>query len=231
MKNIKMFGMAMFAVLFCVGFSACSKDEPQTNPGNEKKLNSIMAYGETGNFTYDSKNQLIATKFGSSVYYCSWGKDNFTAAGNYRYYNFTISGGLFMKAIEDDGSVAHTFFYNADNKLISLDKNSLTWDGNTLLNVFDNERIRAEFTYGNTTCKGYFPIAILIPDELGMDTQDFFYALPEYWGMETNKLPIKVSALHQSGDISYTFTEDGYVESCTLLDSYGRAKTFRFTWK
>ena len=52
-----------------------------------------------------------------------------------------------------------------------------------------------------------------------------FIAHPELIGIKTKNLPNKIIGINDNGNkdiysIDYTFTNDGYIESCTIQDDY-----------
>ena len=65
---------------------------------------------------------------------------------------------------------------------------------------------------------------------------DFLMAHPEMVGLKTNQLVSMIKDDDSTREFYYTFTEDGYLESCTehytTPGGYeGRMRVHKFTWK
>lgn len=270
MKTFRMFGMALFAVLMCVNFAACSSsgdDEPEVNEEgivtNEKKLIEMKMNEEgeeiTWTFSYDEKGRLTAIKgieidtefddqgtftrnltWGDGIIFYKNGHDNIT---------FTLLNGLITSAESKDGDLTDaTFTYNSSKQLITFKDeqdydtyiNNYTWEGGKLTKITDEDGDVIQLSYNNKTCKGYFPI-IAFGDDM-VDDNEFFAAHPELIGMRTNQLPSKAYAKwgdeEETTEFSYTFTNDGYIESCTakyIWEDYDGTYTdiviYTFKWQ
>ena len=246
MKTFRFFGMALFAVLMCVNFASCSSsddDEPEVDNEsgvvtNGKKLIEMKMDEEreqiTWTFSYDDKNRLTAikeveidTEFDyqyTSTCNLTWGDGIIFHKNDRRNIIFTFSNGLITSAESEDGDLSDaTFTYNSSKQLITFKDeqdydiyiSNYTWENGKLIKITDEDAYVTQISYNNKTCKGYFPFMALMGD----DTV-FFAAHPELIGMRTNQLPSKAYAKwedeEETTEFSYTFTNDGYVESCTV---------------
>ena len=223
-----------------------SDDEPEVENEsgvvtNAKRLAEMKMDEEgediTWTFSYDEKGKLTTIKgieidsefdhqgtftrnltWGDGIIFYKNGHDNIT---------FTLSNGLITSAESEDGDLTDaTFTYNSSKQLITFKDeqdydiyiNNYTWEDGKLTKITDEDGDVIQLSYNNKTCKGYFPV-IAFGDDL-VDDNEFFAAHPELIGMRTNQLPIKAYAKwgdeEEITEFSYTFTNDGYVESCTV---------------
>ena len=235
--------MVFLTVLMCANLASCSKDELGPNGGNnEKKISEMVMYGKLITYSYDNNKRLIKTdkENGDRVYECTWVGNVFraTSADSYSY-SFITQEGLFMQGESLRYGEDFSFTYNASGRLAEMlyGERTLifTWDGDKLMHIMDADGdIRCRFSYnGAKASKGFFPITSLLGETLEMDTKDFFHVMPEYFGMSTKQLPCKITDTSKDpeGDITYTFTKDGYVESCIITDKYGNQEVMSLNWK
>lgn len=222
--------MAIFAIIMSVNFTACSsEDDPTISDNgiitNEKKLvavNESSTYGKVSvTFSYDSKDRLSKI---IRIYSSNNNKDESTWVwGN----NTIMSDNDIFNLSE--GHVVSTewkeFKYNSSNQLISYgstDPSVITWENGKMMSYG-----QTTFYYDGKTCsKGYFPLispAIFYMINCGAGYYDddeigLFMAHPELCGIRTKQLPNKVKG-YEDITLDYTFTKDGYIESCTLKTS------------
>jgi len=245
MKTFRMIGMAMFAVLMCVNFAACSgsdNDEPEVDKEsgvviNEKKLVEMkIDEGIIIAFTYDDKDKLVSAK-GTEIYNGKsyiytynyiWGNNIIKHDG----LTFTLADGLIQSTdSSDDKDLSDaTFTYNSSKQLTSFKDNynesisTFVWSNNKITKkTYESEWWNENTTieYSDKTCKGYFPLMAWGDDMI--DDNPLFLAHPELVGMRNNLLPIKIYSSSKNSEctteISYTFTKDGYIESCTSKET------------
>lgn len=147
MKTFRMIGMALFAVLMCVNFAACSSDddEPETNEEgvvtNEKKLVEMTETGDTYTyigkyeFSYDSKGRLEQVIYKSQnkkngttteteIIEYTWG-DNaiYTRRRDYIDITYSLTKDIVTKMTEkipDGISVIYNLSYNNSKELTKI---------------------------------------------------------------------------------------------------------------
>lgn len=258
MKTFRFIGMALFAILMCVNFAACSSgdDEPETNEEgvvtNEKKLveMKMVEDGEsiTYTFSYDEKSRVTTVKIVEvdtdydetdtyTVNY-TWGDGIIMGSGSGTNEAYTLKDGLITSAELDDkydDETDYSFTYNLSKQLVKMNikeyayqtyttTNTYTWSNNRITMMESEDEWSNEtskVSYGNKTCKGYFP--------LGAYGVHFNLAFvhPELLGMRTNQLPSQIytkwdsewDSEEDTEDITYSFTNDGYIESCTIKET------------
>ncbi|MBQ8421124.1 MAG: hypothetical protein IJX11_02560 [Bacteroidales bacterium] len=219
MKTLRMFGMAMMAVLMGVGFTSCSKDDnPDGNEdfSNEKKLVKLVAKDdesgkdlEVFTFKYDDKGRLTEST-------CSFD------FGEYAWTNhYTWSDNVIM--IDDEYAVAlengrvksnsgdETFTYNDSNRLTKYDTTTITWDGDKIKTISSYVGSNLSFTYGEPLKKGYCP---LIP-YLIFQYDNLSMAHPELLGVRTKQLPTMIGGIL----LTYEFDKEGYITKIYLNQS------------
>ena len=127
MKTFRMVGIALMAVLMCVGFSSCSEEEI-SNPNGKKVVKITYSTENNSNsqaieFNYDNKGRLIeavaSQSFNNqtedySVQYI-WGDDVIETTEGYIY---TLSDGL----IQSDGDDYYT--YDQSGRLVEYGNDS-----------------------------------------------------------------------------------------------------------
>lgn len=230
-----MFGMALVAVLISVNFAACSSENDPTEEKEEvisqtKKIVEIKRTDAKGSsvFSYDEKNRLIKYECGESPFDYTWG-NNVIIKGNTTYY------------LKDDLIIKHSYegrlIYNSFNQLItygledghSISTGSYIWEnGNVTEATVMHYNIK--INYSNKTCKGHFPLMAVALFENNINYPQGYYeytalymAHPELVGIKTKNLPNKISTFNDSMEtvclIEYTFTQDGYIESCTVEET------------
>ena len=252
--------MALVAILLCVNFTSCSKDDDPTEETEEggivvsgKKLAKIVgtgsdeagSYSEMYTFNYDSQGRVVQAVSSyeddgykdTRSYQFVWGDDAIKvncADGSGSSLTFNLNDQLVRNS--DDGD---SFLYNSSNRFAKGIYGSnyvvtATWDGDKIVSISRSENGYKEdltFKYGNSCKKGYFPlIAMTIQDNLEFCL--LFMAHPEIAGMRTSQLPT-----------SSTVTEDylGETETSTITYEFDKegyiskiktsSDTYTLTWK
>lgn len=276
MKVFRLLGMAMIAIMVCVNFTACSSDDEiiKDDDGvitSEKKLVEMKetydGHVDVMAFSYDSKGKLITVvekdndDNSSEITNITWGKNTVVEFFNNDKdaITYSINDGLVRTGLDDEGQ-NYSFAYNSSKQLTTYLSNpndkyesrtmTLTWENGKITKMADydihNEKV-LEFTYGNQTCKGYFPLMVLMVD----DDFRLMLAHPELIGMRTTQLPSQsYSKDVQKGEhyddnfketykyeniseetIKYTYklAGDGYVESVTMIET--DVKTYKHSFQ
>lgn len=241
MKTFRFVGIALFAVLLCVNFTSCSEDEPEgSGTTSAKKL--VAAHLYDGSlvivYSYDKQGRLIKSESEVRTYHYTWPDGAFTIERNGKGKKILpINNGL-LERLNDGGQMLYDLTYNASKKLSVVRvrdtyhnwKKSCFWDGDKLKQIDES----VEFTYSGKTCKGYSPMHVYVCGDYLFDF-DFAMALPEMVGLKTNQLVSMIKDDYSTTEFSYTFTEDGYVESCTehrtTLEYGDRTMVHKFIWK
>ena len=231
--------MALAAILLCVNFTSCSKDDDPTEETEEggivvsgKKLAQIVGTetSEDGSysgtyayvFNYDSQGKLVQAVYSEEDdmykdtrgYQFVWGDDaikvnRVDGSGSSLTYNLNDK----LVRNSDNGD---TFSYNSSNKfakgIYEYDYVVTTiWDGDKLVSISRDEE-DVTLKYGNSCQKGYFPlIATTIQDNPEFSL--LFMAHPEIAGIRTSQLPTNV-----------TVTEDysGETETSTITYEFDK---------
>ena len=234
---------------------------------NQKQLMQIkMVDSETitWDFTYDSKGRLIsinhAEKYNGrterDITNYIWGNNTIIAEDDNSTRTYTLDNNL-VKSINDtddySGWSNATFTYNSSNQLIAVQNtytdgtsvDAYTWNNGRITKLtytengsYYSEEDVYEYTYSGKTCKGYFPL--YSPS----DNDDIFYVHPELIGLRCSQLPDQVYSkddyYEETSKYSYTFDKDGYVESCTVVNTEKNLSDnttdtdttiFTFTWE
>lgn len=106
-----------------------------------------------------------------------------------------------------------------------------TWDDGVLSKlsfyVFGREYLY-KFSYNDNFCKGFNPMFCSMLE----CSDNLLLVHPELIGARTSSLPIKKRAVQNSIIYEYEFDSEGYIKSCTLLDSYDEEpETYEFVWE
>jgi hypothetical protein len=239
-------GMAIAAVLFSVGLTACGGDDDVVEPvvdesgvvNNLKKLTCVKYYSKddgdgytyniTYNMEYDATGKLssvvVTEKDDESVEHMnssySWSSGLITMDGEYKIYldNNLVSEG-------DD----EYYFYDSNNKIIRVkdkyDNFQFTWSGERLVKVVENDEYQASISYSGKTCTGH---CVVIWDKAFefCGEEELLYAHPELFGIYTSELPSKIEETYIGTNSEYTyectyeyqyeFTKDNYVSGVTV---------------
>ena len=271
MKTFRLIGMALLAVCVSFASCSDDDEPSKNDDGvitNQKQLMQIkMVDSETitWDFTYDSKGRLIsinhAEKYNGrterDITNYIWGNNTIIAEDDNSTRTYTLDNNL-VKSINDtddySGWSNAIFTYNSSNQLIAVQNtytdgtsvDAYTWNNGRITKLtytengsYYSEEDVYEYTYSGKTCKGYFPL--YSPS----DNDDIFYVHPELIGLRCSQLPDQVYSKddydEETSKYSYTFDKDGYVESCTVvnteknlsdntIDTYTTVFTFTWEW-
>ena len=249
MKTFRVIGIALFAVLFCINFTSCSEDEPGgSGTTSAKKLVAATLYNGSLVivYSYDKQGRLIKSESEERTFHYTWPDGAFTIE-RYGYGKriLPINNGLLERLYDDE--MRYDLTYNASKKLSVVRDTYLNremscfWDGNKLKQIdinymnHDYNDKSVEFTYSGKTCKGYSPMHVFVCEDYLFDF-DFTMALPEMVGLKTNQLVSMIKDDYSTTEFSYTFTEDGYLESCTEHRTTPNGyrdwtRVYKFIWK
>ena len=238
--KFKMIGMAMIAVLMTINFVSCSKEHPDGDLSNEKKLVKVSNNGTISNFAYDSKGRLTTISnvdfsgFHWNDLQFAWSDDSIMVCfidyahgdGDDSYsYTLTLKDGLVSKSSNGD-----TFAYNDSGRITQWYSYGLDhivrWDGDKVVNIVIGDTSYT-YTYGGISCsKGYFailPLYIAFHNISGR----LFMAHPEIAGMQTKHLPTTIN----NWPITYEFDKDGYISEIKLHSGGDYVELFTLTWE
>lgn len=263
MKTFRLIGMALLAV--CANFMACSSDDDEITKDddgvitNQKKLVEMKMTTNsetvTSELSYDTKGRLVSIthteKYGSNtdrdITNITWGENTVTESENGESLTYSLTDGLIRTGSDTDGK-DYSFVYNSSKQLTTyqygrkndLNTRTLTWDNGKITKIVysdnhDDDEI-SEITYGNQTCKGYFPLMVLMVE----DDFKLMIAHPELVGMRYTQLPSQITDKSDNREYkeeyTYKLDKDGYVESCTIKETSiknGNTKTYttNYTFK
>ena len=260
MKTFRLIGMALLAIVMCANFTACSSDDDEITKDddgvitNEKKLVEIKEAYEDGTnvmtLSYDSKGKLISIvekdsySSESDIINITWGENTVRESSKGESITYSLNDGLVRSGSESDGR-DYSFAYNSSKQLTTYqysdkyDSNTrtLTWENGKVTKITYNKDI-SEIAYSNQTCKGYFPLMVLMVE----DDFKVILAHPELIGMRYTHLPNQIT--YKDGyeeykeEYTYKLNKDGYVESCTIKETKTRngntdtyTTTYTFKWE
>lgn len=275
MRTFRLIGMALIAVLISVNFTACSSDDDEIIKDDdgvvtsEKKLMEMKetydskddVHVDVMTFSYDSKGKLITVvqkcsdDNSSDITNITWGENTFKESSNGEYTTYSINDGLVRTGLESNGR-DYSFAYNSSKQLTTYqygDKDgdtttrTLTWENGKVTKMTYEDDEPSTITYGNQTCKGYFPLIVLMVED------DFkaMLAHPELIGMRATQLPTQSHSKEvQKGEhyddyfketykyenikeettkFTYKLTTDGYVESVTMEET--DIETYKYSFQ
>lgn len=238
--------MALVAILLCVNFTSCSKDDGPTEEPEEggvvvrgKKLIKITGTYkgevETYSFNYDNNGRLIKAEYKEDTYTESyqfiWG-DDVIKVSRVNGSSFTLNLNNKLVRNSDNGA---TFSYNSSNKFIKGKDNyneiNVIWDGDKLVSISDQDA-DATLTYDNKSCKkGYFPLSASM---IGFCSEMLFMAHPEIAGMRTTQLPSSITWVDRyetdARTLTYEFDNEGYISKINIKVG-SNTYPFTLTWK
>ncbi len=228
MRTLRKFGMALFAVLVCTNFAACSSDDDTASNGVGGKKMSKLVYEnyssytietETMTFDYDVDGKLVLAScndYDNRIFEFNWSDDmieRICLNDNYSPRCYILKNNLVQKEkVKADFDFGDRFVYNGANRLEQWTEpstlyeytytTSATWDGDKLMSITTkkgNQIIEKEtITYGGRCSAGYNPLILYL-----FYGDELFYAHPELLGLRNNQLPISVTTeSYYSGDKS-----------------------------
>lgn len=228
MKQFRLLGMTLVALIMSVGLVACSSSDNDDNNGDggnsPKKLTKVISsYGgghETAIFfSYDTNGKLKSYNDGENTYTFNWSDDIVT---------FTNTDGKTETCYIADNLIRNStvyntnYYYNDNNKLTNIKTkyytDSVKWDGDKITEQY------YIFSYSGKTCKGFNPVIL--------ELKNLFYgnywlsACPELIGAKSNQLPDGFKYKNndnKEAKISYTFDSEGYVTEFTIQFYYNGA--------
>lgn len=238
MKTFRLIGMALLAIMLCVNFTGCSKENPTDDETltKPKKLIGMKEIDYSGThiweFSYDSKDRLSSIIYTNDwsnhqtqqVTRFTWNSFTITAESDYETRTYTLDNNL-VKTIRCD---QHPFWsntefsYNSSNQLLITEKTTKTyteyykyiWENEKISKITSINDYYTDITYSGKTCKGYFPFY--------NSYDDIFYAHPELIGLRNSQLPKQIFYKEKrdlTEEYSYTFDKDGYIEKCTIVST------------
>ena len=258
MKTLRLFGMAIVAVMLAMPATSCDDDDDDDNTQIEttedgivtgqKKLIRITSRFEDSNdieidtilFTYDSKGRLSKLEEygndGQSYHDTdtySWSDNEIKQYGSSTY-TFTLSDNLVIA--EEFADFLAKFEYNSGNRL-------------TKFGYSESQERWKDYEYswdGDRLIKVYEDSEFYTVYHYGGKTckgyapmneafeSSIGYAHPELFGCRTNQLPDEeityARGEEYQGVYSYTFYKDGYLESVTH-ESYGMKSVYFYFWE
>ncbi len=217
MKTLRMFGMAMFAIVMGVSLASCSKDD---NPSNEKKLvKMVNTVGETFTFSYDSEGRVTSatldSEFGLEAQFV-WSDDAIMVNNDWKNYTLSLNNGLVQS-----GSHGDTFTYNSSNRMTKWNNTTIMWDGDKVVSIGSDS-----FSYGTSCKKGYFPLIPYFIDDVD-NSMLLFMANPDVAGMRTKQLPTAIYGI----PTTYEFNKDGYISKISFNRADGVSIVYTLTWE
>ncbi len=237
--------MALVAILLCVNFTSCSKDDDPTEEPedggvvvNEKKLIEIKVTSNNESidytFSYDNNGHLISV-YDGDIYQYSWGENSIIETEDDETITYSLANGLIKggEASNWDCNIA----YNSSKQIIALnysssydkEKETFTWENGKITKIVRDDINRTtylEIIYGNQTCKGYNPLlGKMIYRESYLP-----FAHPELLGLRLNLLPTKIIqksnpktqgtvTYDEVSELSYTLDNNGYIASCSIKEN------------
>jgi hypothetical protein len=254
-------GMAIAAVLFSVGLTACGGDDDVDEPvvdesgvvNNLKKLTCVKYYskddgdGYTYNMEYEATGKLssvVVTEIydgsvGHANWSYSWSSGLITIDGEYKIHKIYLDNNLVSEG-EDE-----YYYYDSNNKIIRAkmsrgDNFKFTWSGERLVKVVSDDEYQASISYSGKTCTGHCVVILDKAFEFSCD-EELLYAHPELFGIYTSELPSKIEMTYTRTNSEYTyeyqyeFTKDNYVSGVTVTrtrsDGYTRTDWCELTWE
>ena len=236
--------MALVGVVMCGFFTSCSSDDDEeggNGSGGRKKLIEIKEAGEYGiytyTFAYNGENKLVSINEENHTATFSWGNNAIIGTDeDGKTATLTLANGLVKTSRNTKDNESGTYTYNSSNQLISL-LSTIGSSNYTAIYTWENGKITKreydgtlrEYTYDGKTCKGWCPIDY--PNEFGETLELlFFCAHPELCGKQNSQLPSRIRCkdidyngeYYNSSEETYTYVlnKDGYVESCTVVETY-----------
>lgn len=247
MRTFRLLGMAMIAIMVCVNFTTCSSDDEiiKDDDGvitSEKRLMQIKYSSDnTRDFSYDTKGRLASVTHRNNTYEritnYTWGNNIIIEEIGEKTYTYSLNDGLVRTIRYKNNSdwSNKSFTYNSYNQQLTVEEisgddiytSTCTWENERIIKSTYSERgdnSEYTYTYSGKTCKGYFPIYNLF--SFPPDDDEIFSAHPELIGLRISQLPDQIYEKRDDREIigkyTYTFDKDGYMESCTIVETEKR---------
>ena len=248
MKTFKMIGIALFAVLMCVNFASCSKEElPQyeliTTGKKITKIEISDPYTELSiwNFKYDKAGKLIEIICNdgdnTNKYNYAWSKnainsytlsDGLISKNDYREVTYSNQTGR-ASQIKSPSSYAFNYTFVWDSNIDGLSRRDIHYKEENRSTI--TESFAFSYNKDVITCTSYNPIIpILLSD--GFDGDFLCVAHPELVNARTAVLPNnftlenfwisdngRIDSEKIRGTCSYKFDSEGYVTECTMNEN------------
>lgn len=240
MKTFRLIGTALLAVILCINLVSCSSDEnnPIEDKDNatttQKKLIELKEVDDRGyysisKYSYGDDGRLSSATCTwneySTTYTINWGANVVIESFDKEATTFTLENGL-IKHMSIENA---TFSYNSSKQIIKMQNSDIftdvyTWEGDKFTSrttyQIGQDEYTFEYIYSGKTCKGYLPIMIEVVEN---DNHPLIEAHPEMIGMRCYQLPDQVYHKKYNCEYickyTYTFDKDGYVESCTKVET------------
>lgn len=258
MKTLRMFGMALIAIVLSANFASCSKEDTPEKGENgivvgDKKLTRLSITTDTYvSFTYDDKGRLIkAEEVDGSDYSFTetmiWGDNAVKISTKELYegkeyndnYTLPIVNGLVQSY--NFNSSQYTAVYNQSNRLIEWgkerDQTIIIWDGDKLVSATNNAYgyvYDYTLTYEKSCKKGHYPLLSNLTD---VGNGSFLYfAHPELLGLRTTQLPASVTYTFdnkspETTSFSYELDKQGYISKIITKEENSEPYTYTLTWE
>jgi hypothetical protein len=253
MKTFRVIGMAMLAVLLCVGNSSCSKEDDLGGNGgvtsSSKKLTKIVKTRDNGDsyeaiLSYDDNGRLISCYEDGEIYQFSWSDNTITRTTGDNERTYSYIDGLIRQEQRDNYTLDYA--YNSSKQIIAMNwfekysnkvnrKDVYSWENGRITQITQEEYDihTSQITYGSKTCKGHNPYMTLL-----MSNTQLFWTHPELIGVTYNQLPTTIKSDNVIRNVSYVFDKDGYVVGCSIeqiTKTNGEESkityTYTFTWE
>ena len=162
MKTFRLIGMALLAIMLCVNFTGCSKDDTLTDNEIITKSKKLIGMKETEGdntyiweFSYDSEGKLSSIIYSFDMYGGShrdqqvtrfaWHSFTITAESDYQTRTYTLDNNL-VKTIRSDKETDWSnaqFSYNSSNQLLVADNgtysNKYTCENDEISKINSND--------------------------------------------------------------------------------------------
>ena len=260
MRTLRKFGMALFAVLVCANFAACSSDDDTASNGVGGKKMSKLVYenyssyttvAETMTFDYDVDGKLVlaSNDYDNRIFEFNWSEDmieRICLSDNYSSRDYILKNNLVQKVDHDyDYDMGDRFVYNGANRLEQRIEpstlyeytytTSATWDGDKLMSITSKagDRIISKeiITYGGRCSAGYNPLIVSL-----FYGKELFYAHPELLGLRTNQLPVSVTYYSSDNSVKtynyeYEFDAASYITKIVEKVDNEIVRAWTITWE
>lgn len=239
MKTLRLFGLAIAAVILSFAATSCDDDDDDDD-GTQTEMSEITvitgqkritkikfdgSYVETLYIFYDDKGRLTRAvgDFGEDKYV--WEGNTITETERDGDVNILILNNNLVdeeihkgKDPDPDEDRSYTFGYDEQGRQIRYDDEAVVWEDDRMV-----QWCHMTFTYSGQTCKGYIPFTLIIAAKPG-GIEDIH---PELYGMRTSQLP----DASNNGPYYYTFDSDGYLASCTAYVGDNCYYYYELTWE